>query len=331
MRLKYVFIMLMLVIGSVQADELADRMALWESKAFTCKEGGKNFPSKHRLPDAQNLSECEDGDMTLFNGLLCSAGDMRGCEGVKKSQSVDGRWWRSPLKIGVESNPTNIYPASFSADMALGVLHYAVKTGDTASFTSWAKWLEISAPCLVVNPLDKKCIITGWPRLCTDDWEAKICTFRPITCDELEIVGKAINSTGGDICRKILTKLGIKADYILPTTELAAGAAVFNDRGYPLHLAAAKIYLLDKMGLTSVASRTGAIALAIRDDQNPFFLFLAEGPSAKVKQMVLRLCPSNNSPPSNRDQWSWERDSSKQEWVNSMYWDCIFMGKLLGY
>lgn len=67
------------------ADELSDRLAFWESKALLCeaKPGGVKFPSK---PTHEISQPCDDGDMTLFNGLLCAAGDERGCVGVAEAQ-----------------------------------------------------------------------------------------------------------------------------------------------------------------------------------------------------------------------------------------------------
>src|SRR4051812_26493414 len=74
----------------------------WLAKKFTCKSDAGDFPSK----GADGPDACDDGDMTLFNGLLCLAGveevdrdgkkQFIGCDAVRKSQGSDGRWWRSP-------------------------------------------------------------------------------------------------------------------------------------------------------------------------------------------------------------------------------------------
>ena len=68
------------------ADELTDRMVFWESMAFSCPDTGIPFPSKEKQPANADPTLCEDGDMTLFNGLFCAAGDERGCVGVRNAQ-----------------------------------------------------------------------------------------------------------------------------------------------------------------------------------------------------------------------------------------------------
>jgi hypothetical protein len=329
MKIFYIIITTIWLCGTVDrvaADSFKDQMAFWESQAFLCQDTGQPFPSKERVPDASDPSRCEDGDMTLFNGLLCAAGDSRGCNGVKLAQDTNGRWWRSPRRKGMEAP---LHDVSFSPDMGLGVLHYAVQSADANGFRNWLSWIDRSRPCIA--ELAGNCFVKGWPRVCTDDTKDKRCTFRPGTCNQLEIVGRHMSVPEGEICRKVLQSLGIRADYILPTTELAASNALVNESGYPMHLAAAEIFLLERLGLTSVYTRAGAVALALRDSNNPFFLYLAEGPTQKVKDMVILQCPSPQMPSRSKTQWTWERASSEKAWLDSMYWDCIFMGKLLGY
>jgi hypothetical protein len=324
-RARMLLVAFMVLSGVAQADDLKDRMAYWESQAFQCPDAAQPFPSKERVPDA-DPTRCDDGDMTLFNGLLCAAGDIRGCNGVRLSQDSNGRWWRSPRRIGFEAPK---YDVSFSPDMVLGVLHYSLHSLDNVGFKKWLKWIDNARPCLA--EVGGRCFVAGWPRVCTDDSQDKRCTFRPGTCNQLELVGKKLGVQEGAICRQVLQSFGIRADYMLPSTEMAASAAIVNDPGYPMHLAAAEIFLLEKLGLTSVYTRAGAVALALRDPKNPFFVFLAEGSTAKVRELVLAQCPSPQRPSRSRTEWAWERESAKMAWLDSMYWDCIFMGKLLGY
>ncbi|SDO99001.1 hypothetical protein SAMN04489798_4390 [Pseudomonas arsenicoxydans] len=326
--LRVLAIFLPIIIGHtdyVHADTLKDRMAFWETKVFLCSEGGHSFPSKYQTSSPNEPSECDDGDMTLFNGLLCAAGDVRGCEGVRQAQDTSGRWWRSPRRIGMQAPK---YDVSFSPDMALGVLLYLAQTSDNAAFKSWVRWVDDSRPCIA--ELAGQCVVKGWPRICTDDSQDKRCTFRPSTCNYFELMGIKLGVPEGNLCRRVLQSFGIRADYILPTTEMAMSNAVFNEPGYPMHLSAAEIFLIDKLQMTSVASRAGAVALALRDSKNPFFLFLAEGASQKVRDLVLEQCPSPQHPSRSRTQWAWERTSSDKAYLDSMYWDCIFMGRLLG-
>jgi hypothetical protein len=115
-----------------------------------------------------------------------------------------------------------------------------------------------------------------------------------------------------------------------PTELLALGAAAINEANYPLHLAAVEIFLLKVQGDTSPYIQAGGALLAGRDNGNPFFVYLSEGPSANVRSLVLSECPSPKSPSTGKHQWSWERPSADMAWKESMYWDCIFMGRLLG-
>jgi hypothetical protein len=309
---------------SANGDELDDRVKFWESKAFTCNEQPHPFPSKPKTPTATSPSTCDDGDMTLFNGLLCAAGDSRGCDGVKFAQSADGQWWRSPRLV----NKPYENGALFSPDMALGVLHYAVAKSDSASLSSWATWLDAERPCIIGS--EPYCG-RGWPRFCSDDASDKGCTFRPTNCDDLEKVGSFVGASGTDLCRKVLSSFKIDATYILPTSELALADTLFNDRGFPAHLAAVRIFLLQRINIRTTEITAGAVTLAVRQPQNPFFVYLANGPTKEVADLLLRECPKPGDAPGDSSQWAWERDTSEAAWKNSMYWDCLFIARLLGH
>ena len=57
------------------AGGLSEALRWWEPpQAFLCAATTGDFPSKFSSSDPSN---CDDGDMTLFNGLLCQAGDQR--------------------------------------------------------------------------------------------------------------------------------------------------------------------------------------------------------------------------------------------------------------
>ncbi len=67
---------------SVNASEpLESRLAFWRAQAFKCRVPGSEitFPSR---PTGSESQPCDDGDMTLFNGLLCAAGEEDGCKAV---------------------------------------------------------------------------------------------------------------------------------------------------------------------------------------------------------------------------------------------------------
>lgn len=301
-------------IGAARADVFTDRTAFWEESAFLCKgPASVSFPSKEASDDAQ---KCDDGDMTFFNGLLCASGDQRGCEGVRLAQDPDGRWWRSPRRIGWEAPAHDV---SFSPDQALGVMLYLVTSHDAASAKKWIKWLNDNRPVLS-NLFGVE--VKGWPRYCRDDSKDKRCTFRPNDCVMLQKVMEAVG-TDGALCPQIVGD-------VFPAVELSVlGSATINSLGYPLHLAAVQILLLQKLGIKSDAATAAARMVASRQPNNPFFRYLADGPTSAVVELVLSQCPNRNAPSGIRLQWSWEREESEQAWLNSMYWDCLFMANLL--
>ncbi|TPJ42889.1 hypothetical protein [Mesorhizobium sp. B2-7-1] len=316
-----------------RADQLADRMTFWRQQAYHCTDP-ISFPSKHRTPDGNNPSPCEDGDMGLYNGLLCAVGEEEGCDGVLKAQSADGRWWRSPRLIGKTATNAGDQ-VSFAPDQALGVLAALTAKHIVGPYDSWWTWLDANRPCIVENPFDaNKCLLQGWPRYCSDDQDKKGCTFRPVDCANLHVVGKYLGTTKDDICKQVLKDFGIDTDqvrdFLYPTELLALGAAGVNETDYPLHLAAVEIFILQRMGDTSPYVKFGGDVLASRDNNNPFFRYLSEGPTEQVKLLTLLECPSPELPSNRKNQWSWERPSSQMAFRDSMYWDCIFMGRLLG-
>ncbi len=154
---------------------LRQRMAIWLQYAPMCQD----HPSKN-APDGQ---PCNDGDMTLFSGLLCAAGviaadgTLIGCRSVADAQDADGRWYRSPRRkldpsIDAQEHAANI--ASFSPDMALGVETYLVATSDVARGQSWLSWLDSHRPCWAGTepdcsfPMLSLTNVRGLPRFCTD-------------------------------------------------------------------------------------------------------------------------------------------------------------------
>ena len=129
---------LSLTIANAAGSDFSNIKRFWTANAFVCKSTAGDFPSK----EGTNRDPCDDGDMTLFNGLLCLAGESAGCDAVRNSQGADGRWWRSPRRINWEAP---IYDVSFSPDQALGVFGYIIGTRDAAAFERWASgdWHEV--------------------------------------------------------------------------------------------------------------------------------------------------------------------------------------------
>jgi len=338
--LSTVVVVFALSLAKVSASPLSDAIAWWQPpQAFLCHIPTVDFPSKYSQTDPLH---CDDGDMTLFNGMICVSGDQRGCDGVRLAQGADGRWWRSPRRIGW-TYPT--YDVSFSPDQALGVMLYTAKSKNKAAFDRWAKWMADNRPCLV--EIGGKCIQHGWLRYCTDDIPDKRCTLRPDDCTYFKATGTYLGSSEANLCESVLDELPSaiapfpKAAILSVPTQVCASAVV-NQVGFPLHLAAVGLLLARTLDIKDPLLDDAGQTLAARQDQNPFFQYLSPGattlcpnvglspsPKPDVVTELLKLCPNPKRPSAGRNQWSWERDQTSNAWLDSMYWDCIFLGNLL--
>lgn len=304
-----------------QAGELDAERQFWEENAFLCMAGDPPFPSKERLGDAD---ACDDGDMTLFNGLLCASGEERGCEAVARAQGPDGRWWRSPRRIGWEAPQHDV---SFSPDQSMGALLYILQRRDADRFSAWLAWIESNRACLF--EIGGHCVQRSWPRFCRDD-DDKRCTLRPADCLRLELVGRIVGRDG-QVCRRVMAEFGLPDTLIMPLDKWILGSAIVNEPGYPMHLAAVNILLARKAGLNTPKISLAAETLALRAPDNPFFAFLASGKSDPVVSAVRASCPAPDRASTHRFQWTWERVAKPDAWLESMYWECISAENQPGY
>ncbi|WP_018858516.1 hypothetical protein [Rhizobium sp. 42MFCr.1] len=315
-----------------QEDLLKQRMAFWEAQAPHCKVGNFDSPTKATTDPNQ---PCDDGDMTMFNGLLCYAGDERGCQAVIDAQDPkSGQWFRSPRIRLLGHNDRG--DASFSPDMALGVQLYLVKKGDVDRAIKWATWL---------NGLVYKNFApwgVNWFNRLTNHNIAWFC---------LEQYGCVVRP--GDAAA-----LGLTFDYlhdkkgmpVLPDGSIRGTAAswvkwegVFmwlssnNKPGYSQHLHAVDILLRRLISGDDNAYKKEAEDLAAKPENkgNAFFAWLAGKDRAEVIRQTLERCPAPDKLPTPPlFQWQWERDNHVDPgqlpaWQQSCYWDCIFMAKLL--
>lgn len=322
----------------------------WRQNAPLCAAGSgwRSFPSKHSCEDH------EDGDMTLFNGLLCAAGETAGCDAVADAQRADGRWFRSPkrraiLESGVcddsfDSDPSSAGARQYdrycrntlSPDMALGIQLYVAATNDVRRLAQWTQWLDEH------RPEAKKVfgIIVGlWPRYCTDDVcrkepgtndcvageSSRGCTMRP---GDLAVLGQTMRHFK-------LPRVGLGFQELLDsasanTFTIAPLDGLLNDTGFSLHLTGVTVLTLRRLGHTNDRLAQTAQILTERQPKNPFFAYLHEGSTPRVRDMTVAVCPDKIADISQeRNEWAWERADSKDAWRHSMLWDCIFMAKLL--
>ena len=290
-------------------------LSLWRSSAPMCtdREGAK-FPGK--MDAAGN---CEDGDINLFAGLLCSAGEEIGCETVRRSQTADGKWFRSPLRAQTDNLG---HPNSFSPDMALGTELYLVISHNQAAGDLWLTWLDKVRPCLIGS--GDGCYQSPLLRFCTNDDEGG-CTVRP---GDAAILGETARYVAMTPPTADMAKLFDQTRLTLLDTILAS--ATLNKPGYSQHLVAIEIHLAALAGIRDARLDAAAALLATKQPRNPFFAYLKEGRTRHVLELTLAQCPTTQgSIPSERTQWSWEREDAENAWHSSMIWDCIFMARLL--
>lgn len=302
--------------GACKAQSVpAETLAYWREKAPTCEtQGGFIFPSKK-----QSSGECDDGDMTLFAGLLCAAGEQIGCETVRRAQDESGRWFRSPRRA-LSNNLGQ--PNSFSPDMALGAQLYLAMTKDKPRGDKWLAWMNRVRPCLIGS--GDNCFQSPLLRFCTDD-EEKGCTVRPGDAAMLDASVRFVPLAVPTVdMNNLLMQAGTNR------LDLLWAAGQLNEPGFSQHLVAAEILLLRQMGYNDPRLDTAAFTLATKQPRNPFFAYLKEGKSNRVLELTLASCPAvGGTIPADRTQWAWERADSDEAWKKGMLWDCVFMGKLL--
>ncbi|MGO6692506.1 hypothetical protein ACCS54_18905 [Rhizobium johnstonii] len=308
---------------------LRERYKFWEANAPICKAGDFAFPTKSSSDPKQ---PCDDGDMTMFNGLLCFAGDERGCQGVIDAQDpATGQWFRSPRIRLLGYNDRG--DASFSPDMALGIELYLINSGDIVRALKWAVWLtDLPSHDFSfqwgnwLNYLSSKSV--AW--FCR---EQPGCIIRPSDAASLAMTFEYLHDEKGmpDLPHGSLR--GTLATWKGTERLWMKGSTAFNKPGYSQHLLAVEILLQRTTQGDSDALKKAALDLAGKQENegNAFFSHLAGRDRHEVIRQTLERCPSpSNLPTPPLFQWQWERDTPDQAWKHSAYWDCIFMAKLLG-
>jgi len=285
----------------LEAQSTQARQAYWQEMAPLCA----GYPAK---------ADCVDGDMTLFAGLLCVAGEERGCAMVRDSQGADGRWWRSPRR-----NPGNLGEThSFSRDMALGVLLYLVSSRDTGAAERWLAWIKGNRSCMVDKP-GGGCLVRGPYRFCRDDSDLS-CTLTP---GNWALLGRVWAALGLELSAEMRWASGLDSDALWLQAKV-------NPLGFELHLQAVEVLLKQRLTVDQTSTVKAASILVERQPQNPFFSYLQGGGSAALQQQLLALCPDPAQGYARRNQWAWERATDGQAWRDSMGWDCLFLSKLAG-
>jgi hypothetical protein len=271
--------------------------------------------------------ECDDGDSTIFNGLLCLSGEQAGCDTVRLAQGSDGRWWRSPRRV--DGNLGEL--ASFSKDQSLGVMLYLVATRDTQAAQAWMEWMKKHRPCITKKPdwMGGGCLIRSEIyRYCDDDEDEQghstfSCSLTPDSWGLLDRVWGYLGLEKTGHMRQFAGK--DLTEYTLIEARAAAP-------GYRLHLKAISALLREYAGGEYSRTRNAELIgiLAEREPLNPFFRYMHGEAFEDIAPDMLEMCPSEGDDLGfRRHQWSWERTMGSRPWEESMGWECIFLANLM--
>lgn len=284
-------------------EKLEEHIKSWKDYAPLCE----GYPSKE---------DCDDGDMTLFSGLLCIAGVEDGCNMVRDSQGSNGRWWRSPRRVDGKYSTKNI---TFSRDMSLGVMLYLVAEKDSDRAKAWLNWIKENRACMLDNPSsygDPCLAYAPLYRLCKGDEGDFRCQITP-------------NIWG--LMTRVWTYLDLPLDDEMKGNEISdfewqTLEATFSE-GYQLHLKGVSALLYQVIERNNKITEKLTDTIIRKQPDNPFFMYLSNGSTKEVVDRLLEVCPTTK--PDKMKQWSWERDTSSAAWKQRMGWDCIFMARLV--
>ncbi|WP_338834099.1 hypothetical protein [Bradyrhizobium septentrionale] len=173
-------------------------MQFWRRRVATCRVDGTispntatGFPTKYDYPVGDSHTQCDDGDMVLFNGLLCAAGEQKGCDGVRDALDFEsGHWWRSPaIKL---RNKDSVDQPNLNSDQALGVMLYILQRNDAKAFRSWMHFIAMNGPCNSNACLGVRAagLPISVPRFCgLKGNDSNNCMFRTNDCSLLLLIG----------------------------------------------------------------------------------------------------------------------------------------------
>lgn len=306
------------------ANTLDERARMWRNNAPLCPAGPSWAAYPTKIKDG--AQRCNDGDMTLFLGLLCASGEERGCTGVAEAQNASGQWARSPRIRALGYNDEG--DAYFSPDMAYGLELYLLTTHDVDRAWKWLMWLHRNVDC----PMS----IFGWcpdafkwPRVCTEVVGCYLShgalAALAATVTHLQKNAGLPDLPDGPLRRRLGTFSGAGS-------IIAKWDAKWNKKGFSQHLVGVAVMVLRKAGGTDDRLERAARTLVRRNPKNAFFAYLAQKSTNGValEQLVLERCPASHEELiSPLNQWQWERGDATNARQHSVYWDCIFMHRLV--
>ncbi|WP_223507994.1 hypothetical protein [Pseudomonas sp. BF-B-25] len=255
-----------------------------------------------------------DGDMAIFAGLLCLSGEPEGCGLLFNSKGANGRFWRSPDKVGNIKKDES----SFSGDQFNGVAAFLWLSNDSGIFSDYIRYILNTRQQI---PSVANSFYNAY-KSCTDD-NAYQCVLAGPEWTWLVALAAKYGMAGQ-----------LPSDESSPERYFGFGydamlwQAALAPAGYRLHLTGVQVLLARTMGASDPKLDKIAAILAGRQPQNPFFLYLHLGADRQVENQLNSQCSTTRAQ-ARRDDWAWQRATSQEAWNNSMLWDCVFMYRLL--
>lgn len=263
-----------------QLSELQSIDASTRSWAKTCSGGVTCFDGS-------------DGDSTIYAGIACLSGQAGQCAAVRSSQSADGKLWRAPDRVHVDTSDSS------SRDMLLGGLAYIVATKDTAFATNLVSYIHAHGDKLCEDASDNRCDV-GLP-VYSEVWGTMAHVW--------QYIGLEPDST---------MKLGTFGD-----SEILAFESEFSPTGYQEHLPMVEILIRQRIGGWNSDLAGASASVAGAQTLNPFYELVAHGPTQLAAKLTIDEC--SGPEPQHKDYWTWQEDDTRQVWTSRNGWDCITM------
>jgi len=238
-----------------------------------------------------------NGDSAIFAGIACLAGETTQCSAVRMSQGADGKLWRAPDRVNVDTSNSS------SRDMLLGGLAYIVATKDTAFATKLVNYIHANGNKLCTDADDNRCDVT-----------------MPVYSEIWGTMSKVWSYIG-------LTPDSTMQEGTFGESEILAGESEFSPAGYTQHLPMVEMWIRQHIGGWDGALAGAAGDVAAAQNQNPFFEYVAHGATQQAAALTITEC--GGAEPSSKDYWTWQEDDTLQRWTSRNGWDCITMVDLL--
>ena len=296
---------------------LESRIAYWRTRAFLCQG---SFPSKVKFTEIDIVERCDDGNSIFFSGLLCAAGSELGCQSVRDSQNEAGRFFRSPKRLAENSG-------KFSGTSALGALLYLAKTKDKAAFKNWLDFVD--------STTKSQCHLIGMDEGCDQVYYCpdSNCTVPEETLALIAKVANWLNISYDHLTYSTIISNNYKANSDVKLVEATIAKSPHSDpasSGWRLHYSA-NIGMLHRVinnDKDTAPWKTRFSQIKDKEPLNLYYRYLAQGSTPEIVTNLIQTCPIGEGN-YERSQWMWERSSIERTSSQSMFWDCIFLAKLL--